>query len=166
MKQKISPWLIWAGVLLAVIGLARLPAGAEDDRAVAAATTASTDAAGPGRDAAPDDDGAAALAQAFADRRSDLQVESRGTVIKVLPDDLKGSRHQRFLLRLSHGQVLLVAHNIDLAPRIESLREGDEVAFAGEYEWTEKGGVMHWTHHDPAGRHPGGWLLHDGRRYE
>ena len=29
----------------------------------------------------------------------------------------------------------------------------------------ERGGVLHWTHHDPDGRRPGGWLEHEGRRY-
>ena len=106
------------------------------------------------------------LQQAFANRQSNLQIEGSGTVIKLLPDDLKGSRHQRFLLQLSHGQVLLIAHNIDLAPRIESLRTGDRVSFYGEYEWNAKGGVIHWTHHDPKGRHAAGWLQHQGRRYQ
>ena len=85
--------------------------------------------------------------------------------MKILPDDLKGSRHQRFLLRLSSGQTLIVAHNIDLAFRINSLSGGDKVAFYGEYEWNAKGGVIHWTHHDPSGRHAGGWLRHDGKTY-
>lgn len=112
---------------------------------------------------APDTDGL--LAQAFEDRRNNLQVEGEGRVIRVLADDDKGSRHQRFLLELDSGQTLLVAHNIDLAPRIESLAEGDLVRFYGEYEWNERGGVIHWTHHDPDGDHPHGWLEHQGKRY-
>lgn len=106
------------------------------------------------------------LARAYENRQSDLQVKGSGTVARVLPDDNKGSRHQRFILRLASGQSLLVAHNIDLAPRISALAEGDRVEFHGEYEWNARGGVIHWTHHDPGGRHPGGWLRHNGRTYE
>ncbi len=106
------------------------------------------------------------IAAAFAARRSDVAVDGEGKVAKLLPDDRKGSRHQRFILRLASGHTLLVAHNIDLAPRLEGLQVGDTVRFAGEYEWNDKGGVLHWTHHDPRGQHPGGWLEHDGRRYQ
>jgi Protein of unknown function (DUF3465) len=104
--------------------------------------------------------------RAFQQRRSNVQVEGQGVVTKLLSDDNDGSRHQRFILQLAHGQTLLVAHNIDLAPRIDSLHEGDVVRFCGEYEWNEKGGVLHWTHHDPQGRHTSGWLEHADRRYE
>lgn len=106
------------------------------------------------------------LAQAFRNRQSNLQVESAGNVIRLLPDDDEGRRHQRFILELGSGQTLLVAHNIDLAARIPSLQEGDSVAFYGEYEWNSKGGVIHWTHEDPKGRHVGGWLRHNGRTYQ
>jgi hypothetical protein len=61
---------------------------------------------------------------------------------------------------------LLVTHNIDLAPRIYDVREGDDVSFSGVYEWNPEGGVIHWTHHDPDGRHPGGWLKHNGKTYQ
>ncbi len=105
------------------------------------------------------------LAKAFSNRESNLQIEGVGTVLKVLPDDTRGSRHQRFLLELASGQSVLVVHNIDLAPRIPNLEPGDQVHFFGEYEWNDRGGVLHWTHHDPRGRHPDGWLRHRGQSY-
>ncbi|MCB1737438.1 MAG: DUF3465 domain-containing protein [Gammaproteobacteria bacterium] len=106
------------------------------------------------------------LRTAFQNRVSDLQITGSGRVAKVLADDNKGSRHQRFLLRTDSGQTVLVAHNIDLASRIDGLQVGDEVEFNGEYEWNEKGGVIHWTHRDPRGRHEAGWLRHMGRTYD
>ncbi len=106
------------------------------------------------------------IASAFKNKVSDLQVNSSGYVVRVLTDDEQGSRHQRFILKLNNGQTLLVAHNIDLAPRLKNLRVGDKVEFFGEYEWNNKGGVIHWTHHDPAGRHIDGWLKHRGVQYD
>ena len=110
-------------------------------------------------------EGERALARALEQGASDVQVEGRGVVRRILPDDNRGSRHQRFILALDSGQTILVAHNIDLAPRVAGLREGDEVAFSGEYEWNEQGGVIHWTHRDPAKRHQPGWLKHNGVTY-
>ena len=106
------------------------------------------------------------LQEAFRKQSSDIQVTGAGSVIRILADDLDGSRHQRFIVKLDSGQTLAIAHNIDLAPRIQSLQEGDLVEFHGEYEWNSKGGVIHWTHHDPDGRHPGGWLKHAGKTYQ
>ena len=107
-----------------------------------------------------------ALQEAFANRQSNIQVQGDGVVDRVLRDDLDGSRHQRFIVRLSSGHTLLVSHNIDLAPRIDGLSAGDSVEFFGEYEWNQKGGVVHWTHHDPGGRHVGGWIKHQGKTYQ
>ena len=120
----------------------------------------------PAHDVALQSNSDAKLQQAFENRESDLQIEGAGVVAKVLKDDAKGSPHQRFLLCTSTGQTLLVAHNIELAPRIVEIAEGDTIRFYGEYEWNEKGGVIHWTHHDPRGKHPDGWLEHRGQRYQ
>ena len=105
------------------------------------------------------------IEQAFLQKQSDVWVESTGIVVRELADDDHGSRHQRFLLEIETGRTLLFAHNIDLAPRVPVDR-GDRIDFRGEYEWNDKGGVIHWTHHDPDGRLAGGWIEHDGRRYE
>ena len=106
------------------------------------------------------------LAEAFERHDRNVLVEGQGTVIRVLSDDREGNRHQRFILRLASGQTVLVAHNIDLARRIASLRVGDSVSFRGEYEWNAVGGVIHWTHADPASRHPAGWIKHHGETYQ
>ncbi len=106
------------------------------------------------------------LSSAIQNKQSDVIVEGTGTVVKVLPDDTKGSQHQKFILKLSSGDTILVAHNIDLAPRIAGIKKYDEVMFKGEFEWNDRGGVVHWTHHDPRGKHVGGWLKHKGKTYE
>lgn len=108
----------------------------------------------------------AAFENAFISRSGNQQLAGQGKVVKLLPDDTNGSRHQRFIVRLNSGRTLLVSHNIDLAPRIDALRAGDTVVFSGEYEWNPKGGVIHWTHRDPRGRHPAGWIRHGGQTYQ
>ena len=106
------------------------------------------------------------LEEAFDRQQSNVQVQAAGEVVRTLADDNDGSRHQRIIVRLPSGQTVLIAHNIDLAPRIDGLRRGDRVAFFGEYEWNPQGGVVHWTHRDPAGQHVAGWLEVAGRRYQ
>lgn len=106
------------------------------------------------------------LAELFASGVSDVQVQGEGIVIVLLADDNQGSRHQRFIIQLNSGQTLLIAHNIDLAPRINSLSLGDRIEFFGEYEWNDKGGVIHWTHYDPAGKHEDGWIMHEEIVYQ
>ena len=105
------------------------------------------------------------LHNAIANKAQDIQVEGKGHVVAILPDDNKGSRHQKFILKVDNGTTVLVAHNIDLAPRIDGIQKGDSVAFYGEYIWNEKGGVVHWTHYDPNNKHPHGWLKHNNRTY-
>jgi hypothetical protein len=106
------------------------------------------------------------LENAFHARQSNLQVTQQGTIVKVLADDEEGARHQRCIVELPSRQRLLIAHNIDIAPRIPGLMKGETLTFHGEYEWNRKGGVIHWTHHDPEGRHQNGWIVYQGKTYE
>lgn len=111
-------------------------------------------------------DGDIQLGRAFKNRASNVQVKGEGVVTRILEDDSAGSRHQRFIVRLASGQTVLIAHNIDIAPRVAGLQKGDRIQFYGEYVWNEKGGMVHWTHHDPAGRHVAGWVKYKGRTYQ
>ncbi|MFD1244284.1 DUF3465 domain-containing protein [Paralysiella testudinis] len=152
--------LIGLLALVAVAGWLREPAPASPQASTSTATPqapTNTATVAAGNDA---------VAAAFARQQSNVQLHGQGRVQKTLPDDNQGSRHQRFILKLSPQHTVLVAHNIDLAPRLPGLKKGDEVAFYGVYEYNPQGGVIHWTHHDPAGRHIDGWLEYNGQRYQ
>lgn len=91
-------------------------------------------------------------------------VGTAGVVTKTLPDDLEGSPHQRFIVRLGSGRTVLIAHNLDLAKCVP-LDEGDRVELRGQHEWNDRGGVIHWTHHDPNGLRPSGGVRQQGATY-
>ncbi len=102
---------------------------------------------------------------AYAAQQSNQWLQTDGNIKRVLRDDNEGARHQKFILQLADGHTVMVAHNIDLAERIPA-REELSVRVRGRYEWNDRGGVIHWTHHDPNGRLQGGWIEVDGVRYE
>jgi len=106
------------------------------------------------------------LTAALTSERSGEVVTVEAEIVKLLRDDNDGSRHQRFLVRTGSGQRVLIAHNIDLAERLDGITAGDPIRIRGQFEWNEKGGVLHWTHHDPRGVHEGGWIEHQGRQYQ
>lgn len=116
-----------------------------------------------GTAALPGGDGG--IGELFRAQRSDVVVTVYAMVKTVLPDDNDGSRHQKLILTLSTGETVLLAHNIDLAERVPC-DPGDVLRVRGEYEWSAQGGVIHWTHRDPAGRHQPGWIEFEGTRYE
>jgi hypothetical protein len=105
------------------------------------------------------------IEQAQAKNMDKVYVVGRGKVIRILPDDNIGNKHQRFILQVSNGTIL-VLHNIDLAPRLLGLQLGDKISFAGEYVRNKQGGVVHWTHRDPYNHHLSGWLLYHGKTYQ
>jgi len=106
------------------------------------------------------------ISELFRKQQSDTWVEASGTIKKVLSDDTTGDKHQRFIVRLDSDIEVLIAHNIDTAQRVPA-REGDKITFRGEYEYTDKGGTVHFTHAPKFKRKdPGGWIELDGKRYE
>ncbi|MEE9241481.1 MAG: DUF3465 domain-containing protein [bacterium] len=102
--------------------------------------------------------------EAFEAKRSGVWLRFRGEVVRILKDDLKGARHQRFIIRQLDGLTLLISHNIDLAARVPVKKSGIVDGF-GLYEWNPKGGLIHWTHHDPQNKIPGGWIRFKGSAY-
>ncbi len=151
------PTRLWRGFIVVGAALALL---ACDNLTPPAPHTSSPGT--PAAIVASDDD---LIASAVRDQRSGFMVDIAGKVQRLLPDDKKGSRHQRFIIKLSSGRTLLIAHNIDLAPRIDTLKVGDHIELHGQYEWNPQGGVIHWTHHDPDGHHEAGWIRHQDKLY-
>ncbi len=155
-------WLLLAALAIASLQLAQTYLPTRPDTQRPASDPPRTSAIGETKPQNTD----AELGRAFAEKRSNIQVQGEGVVVRVLADDTNGSRHQRFLLRLPSAQTVLIAHNIDLAPRLDALRAGETVSFSGEYEWNERGGVIHWTHRAPEGQHVSGWLRRNGSTYQ
>ena len=102
---------------------------------------------------------------AYAQKQDQVWVVGSGVVERILRDDTKPPRHQRFVVRITNEQTILIAHNIDVASRVP-VKKGDRVGFRGEYAWNEQGGVVHWTHKSTRGRQGGGgWIVRDGQGY-
>ncbi|MGA8574945.1 MAG: DUF3465 domain-containing protein [Candidatus Cybelea sp.] len=111
------------------------------------------------------DDGA--LCAAYTAGRSQVEVVADGTVTRVLGvQPGRVSPHEGFLFRLASGcdVIVRVEANTDFTGPIP-VAQGDRVVVKGEYEFYPLGGVIHWTHRDPRGRHEGGYIEAGGKLY-
>lgn len=159
-------WLADGGAQVCADALRRLQTPASEAVAPAAPEAPAAPAERPAK-TTRSKRGAAAVPSSPEILSDGLWWEGRGVVEKVLSDDTTPPRHQRFFLRDDRGRSLFFAHNVDEAPRVPDLREGDEISFRGEWRDNERGGAMHWTHRaGPGGRSKGGWLERGGVRYE
>lgn len=102
----------------------------------------------------------------YADARKNADyVQGRGmTVVQLLPDDNQGRPHQKFVVRLSTGQMIVAISNLDMCPHVP-VQVGDLVGLGGQFIWTKDGGIIHWLHHDPRGNRPDGYIEHRGQTY-
>lgn len=118
---------------------------------------------------APGADGNGAVYAAWSEHRSHLEVTAAGSVSRVL--GIRAGRsgsHEGFLLHLSgagRGLTVRVEDNVDLTGPVP-LAPGEAVSVRGEYLYDPRGGLIHWTHRDPRGRHADGYVEAGGKRYQ
>jgi RecG-like helicase len=112
-----------------------------------------------------------AAIQDIQSHRSGQEVTIEGTVAQS-PQIVRGpsGRHQDFMVEVSSGtgeqQLILVAHNVDISTEAP-LQEGDDVIVRGELDLDSSGPVIHFTHHDPRGRHVPGFIqIKNGPTYD
>jgi hypothetical protein len=107
------------------------------------------------------------VCQTYAGQGSNQEVITQGTVVNVLGE--RGGpygEHEGFLLKLDGDcdLMLRVETNVSITGFVP-IRRGEKVIVKGEYEYDPMGGVLHWTHHDPAGRHVAGYVVSAGKTY-
>lgn len=134
-------------------------------RTLALALTLCASACGGGTAEQPNN---AQICALYASGSGGVEVIAQGTVLGIL-----GTRggpsgeHEGFLLKLNEQCDLLlrVETNVDITGPVP-LQTGEVVTVKGQFEDDPEGGVIHWTHHDPSGRHVSGYVEADGKIYE
>ena len=93
------------------------------------------------------------------------EIHVSGTVTRYLGTrDSQSGEHEAFLVRPTDANTMLqIEDNVNLTGFIP-LRRGDAIELQGQYECND--GVIHWTHHDPSGRHVAGYVVVNGRRFQ
>lgn len=119
---------------------------------------------------ATDDAQNGAVYDAWRAGRSHVEVTASGAVARILGErEGPSGKHLGFLLHLSgsagRGLTVRVEDNLDLTGTLP-LAEGKAVTVRGEYIYDSRGGLIHYTHRDPRGRHEAGYVQADGRIYQ
>ena len=84
-------------------------------------------------------------------------------VTRVLGErDSRSGVHEGFIVRVDR-RTYKVEDNVNITGPIP-LERGDVVSLLGQLECDDY--VIHWTHHDPRGRHPSGYVKVNGKLYE
>lgn len=109
----------------------------------------------------------AGLCQAIASRSSGVEVIADGTVAQLLGTAIGSSgAHEGFILHLESGcaATLRVETNVAFTGPVP-LHIGERVVVKGEYDHDPDGEVIHFTHRELDGRHPGGYVEAGGVYY-
>ena len=87
----------------------------------------------------------------------------QATVVRVIGERAgRSGEHEGFIIRTS-VRTFKVEDNVNITGPIP-LHRGDVVSLLGQLECDDF--VIHWTHHDPRGRHVGGYIEVHGNRYQ
>jgi hypothetical protein len=93
---------------------------------------------------------------------SSVEVAASGKVAQLLGTySSPTGQHEGFTLR-SKALTIRIEDNVSITGSIP-LTKGEPVTLQGVYECND--GVIHWTHHDPRGRHMGGYIEAGGKIY-
>ena len=105
-----------------------------------------------------------AAQKACAQGAAHVEVSDSGRVVRYLGiHRSRSGAHEGFVVLFKNGAVSKIEDNVDITGPIP-VTQNDAVALQGQYECND--GVIHWTHHDPSGRHQPGYIEVGGRRYE
>lgn len=105
------------------------------------------------------------IINAVRNRRNAFFVEGAHLkVFQILPEDHNGLPHQKWMATLSNGSRVMIVYNLDMGEAVP-LKVGDEFSVGGQFIWTKKGALVHWTHEDPRKNRPDGYVIYNGRNY-
>lgn len=106
-----------------------------------------------------------ALIEAIDGRRQVYYVEAADLeVTRILPDDRNGSPHQLWQARTSSGDIVTIVYNSDMGDRVP-VEIGARFSVGGQFLWVNRAGMIHWTHEDPRGSRPDGYVYMNGTYY-
>lgn len=93
---------------------------------------------------------------------SAVEVVASGKVAQLLGTfSSPTGQHEGFTIH-SKSMTIRIEDNVSITGPIP-LTKGEPVTLQGVYECND--GVIHWTHHDPRGRHMGGYIQAGGKIY-
>ena len=105
------------------------------------------------------------LLESFKQGRTGIWVSAEAPVVQLLGDEDIGGARQRFTIRPTDGVTVQVRHSLEASTRVP-VEPGDVIRVQGYYQWDARGGFISRTYGDPEQPGGGGWIEHQGERYD
>jgi hypothetical protein len=105
------------------------------------------------------------LVRAVTDQKRLSYIQAAGlTVDTLMPDDTQGAKHQKFFVKTSRGQRVLLVYQLDCGHERVPVKVGDKVGVGGEFIY-DRGALVHWLHSSSRKTRPDGYIEHNHLRY-